>query len=235
MAFFISKCRCEILFNIGVRRSANFSKASPLRAHSAIRRVTNTCYSRPQFSTVSPTSSVEYRWIDGVEHLELYKPGGYHPVAINDLLHNRYRIVDKLGFGGYSTIWLARDEIENRYVAVKIGISSTSLPQRERQILKALNGPESISQQSRTAPDTATVPIILDSFDVRGPNGTHPCYTVTPAQGDLKEASFSRLFPVQVARALAAKLAIAVAFVHSRGFVHGGLSFHAPANYLTQG
>lgn len=228
MAFFILKCRYEILVNIGVRRSANFSKASPLQAHSAIRRVTNTCYFRPQFSTVSPTSSVEYRWIDGVEHLGLYKPGGYHPVAINDLLHKRYRIVEKLGFGGYSTIWLARDEIENCYVAVKVGISSTSLPQRERQILKALNVPESISQQSPADLEAAAVPIILDSFDVRGPNGTHPCYTVTPAQGDLKEASFSRLFPIQVARALAAKLATAVAFIQSRGFVHGGTSGQVP-------
>ena len=56
---------------------------------------------------MSLSSSIEYRWIDGVERLELYEPGGYHPVMIDDLLHNRYRVVDKLGFGGYSTIWLA--------------------------------------------------------------------------------------------------------------------------------
>ncbi|KAH9878067.1 hypothetical protein J1614_003284 [Plenodomus biglobosus] len=41
--------------------------------------------------------------------------------------------------------------------------------------------------------------------------------------GSLAEAKFSRLFPIRVARALAAKLAIAVAFVHSRGFVHADL------------
>ncbi|KAH7390771.1 hypothetical protein DE146DRAFT_634637 [Phaeosphaeria sp. MPI-PUGE-AT-0046c] len=67
------------------------------------------------------------------------------------------------------------------------------------------------------------LPSILDAFDIHGPNGTHTCYTLTPAQGSLKEASFSRLFPVQVARALAAKLATAVASVHSRGFVHGDI------------
>jgi serine/threonine-protein kinase SRPK3 len=33
----------------------------------------------------------------GGEHLERYEPGGYHPVMIDDLFHNRYRIVDKLG------------------------------------------------------------------------------------------------------------------------------------------
>ena len=64
---------------------------------------------------------MEYHWIDGAECLDLYEPGGYHPVMVNDLRHNRYRIVDKLGFGGYSTLWLAQDEREKGYVAVKIG------------------------------------------------------------------------------------------------------------------
>lgn len=66
------------------------------------------------------------------------------------------------------------------------------------------------------------IPIILDEFTVEGPNGVHPCYVTAPAQGNLREASFSRLFPIDVARALAAKLALAIAFVHSKGFIHGG-------------
>ena len=41
----------------------------------------------------SPEPSIEYHLIDGVERLEMYEPGGYHPVMIDDLLHNRYRIV----------------------------------------------------------------------------------------------------------------------------------------------
>lgn len=189
---------------------------------------------KPCFSTTPGPQSIKYHWIDGVESLELYKPGGYHPVAINDLLHKRYRIVDKLGFGGYSTVWLARDEIGRRYVAVKIGISSTSLPRRELEILKALNSSRPSWQEPparANAVRSFALPTILDAFEVRGPNGTHPCYTLTPAQGNLKEASFSRLFPVQVARALAAKLATAVATVHSQGFVHGGMfhRMHAPS------
>lgn len=184
--------------------------------------------SRRRFSTMSLDSTTEYRWIDGVERLEMYEPGGYHPVMIDDVLHNRYRIVDKLGFGGYSTVWLARDEMAKRYVAVKIGISSPSHPRREPDILRALNGSVSRSRIHHAATDDANactaLPRIFDTFDVHGPNGTHTCYTLTPAQGSLKEASFSRLFPLQVARALAAKLATTVAFVHARGFVHGGLN-----------
>ncbi|KAL2820156.1 pyridoxal phosphate-dependent transferase [Aspergillus cavernicola] len=47
-------------------------------------------------------SSSHYNWIDGAERLEKYEPGGYHPIMIGDTLHDRYAIVDKLGFGGYS-------------------------------------------------------------------------------------------------------------------------------------
>ncbi|GMG29428.1 unnamed protein product [Aspergillus oryzae] len=45
------------------------------------------------------TRHYEYNWIDGTESLEKYKPGGYHPITIGDMLQGRYHIVDKLGFG----------------------------------------------------------------------------------------------------------------------------------------
>ncbi|KAJ8106856.1 hypothetical protein OPT61_g9265 [Boeremia exigua] len=213
-AYFYPECYHRGFTTIRALQSTNF-------------RVRYPCVTTgPRFSTISltpsPEPSIEYRWIDGVECLEMYEPGGYHPVMIDDLLHNRYRILDKLGYGGYSTIWLARDETAKRYVAVKIGISSPS-PRREIEVLRVLHSSRSNSYASDISACTA-LPSVLDAFDIHGSNGTHICYTLTPAQESLREASFSRLFPIQVARALAAKLATAVAFVHSRGFVHGGLS-----------
>ena len=39
-----------------------------------------------------------------------YRPGGLHPVHLDDLLDGtRYRVVHKLGQGPTSTVWLARD------------------------------------------------------------------------------------------------------------------------------
>ncbi|RHZ59771.1 hypothetical protein CDV55_105607 [Aspergillus turcosus] len=153
----------------------------------------------------------EYNWIDGVESLEKYRPGGYHPVMIGDMLHARYHIVDKLGFGGYSTIWLARDTHQEQYVAVKVGIAD-ALP-RETKILRALS---SVSAH----PGRKSIPSPLDEFEVHGPNGTHPCYTMAPARCNLREVSFSRLFPIEVARALSGGLVLAIAYTHSQGYVH---------------
>ena len=163
---------------------------------------------------------IEYNWVKGVETLEEYRPGGYHPVMVGDVLHDRYQIADKLGFGGYSTVWLAWDTHLNRYVAVKVNIAD-SLP-RETKALKALSAPE--VSPSSSHPGRDLVPVFLDEFDVHGPNGKHICYTVTPAQCNLREISFSRLFLLEVARSLSYGLAQAVAYTHSQGYVHGGLS-----------
>lgn len=118
---------------------------------------------------------IEYNWIRGVEPLEEYQHGGYHPIMIGDLLCDRYRIADKLGFGGYSTVWLAQDTHSRRFVAVKVSIAD-SLP-HETKALKALSRPPS----SPMHPGRGLIPVLLDEFTVQGPNGEHFCYTVTPA------------------------------------------------------
>jgi hypothetical protein len=33
-------------------------------------------------------------------------PGGFHPVILGDVVHERYRVIRKLGYGSYATVWL---------------------------------------------------------------------------------------------------------------------------------
>lgn len=60
-------------------------------------------------STTAKDHRIEYNWIKGMEALEEYAPGGYHPIMIGDTLHDQYHIINKLGFGSYSTVWLTQD------------------------------------------------------------------------------------------------------------------------------
>lgn len=41
--------------------------------------------------------------------LDRFAEKKYYPVQIGDVLRDRYQILAKLGFGAYSTVWLARD------------------------------------------------------------------------------------------------------------------------------
>lgn len=43
------------------------------------------------------------------EGIRDYKKGGYHPVNIGDIYNDRYRVEAKLGWGHFSTVWLATD------------------------------------------------------------------------------------------------------------------------------
>lgn len=164
----------------------------------------------------------EYVYIEDVESMERYRPGGYHLVSIGDKLQDRYRVVHKLGHGGYSTTWLARDKHSKKLVAIKVGIAESN--PHEVNVLSAL---ATITHDTtpRERYGGVIIPSILDRFDIEGPNGIHPCYVTAPGQASISEAleaSDSCMFELDIARALVAQLALAVAFIHSRGIVHGG-------------
>src|ERR1700733_2575098 len=163
-----------------------------------------------------------YSYIEGVEYLEGYRPGGYHPVTIGELLGNRYRVVHKLGHGSYSTTWLAHDQKANTYVAVKISIAEKD--QTESNIVRQLMD---IDPADKLHPGRGIILPLLDEFDIQGPNGTHRCLINPPARASIsavKDASNKgELFHLHVARVIIGQLIQAVAYLHSRGVVHSGL------------
>lgn len=146
--------------------------------------------------------------------------GGYHPLKVGDDLNNgRYRLVDKLGYGGYSTIWLARDLQMARYVAVKVITADASLNASEAGLLCSLGN-------SPSRPGRETIPSLVEQFWAIGPNGKHRCLVTQPARMslfDAKEASSFGLFRPKVAQSIIAQLIRGVAFLHSEDIVHGGM------------
>lgn len=49
--------------------------------------------------------------VDKVEEEKLawYSHDNFCPVKIGDVFQSKYQVVGKLGYGGYSTVWLCRD------------------------------------------------------------------------------------------------------------------------------
>ncbi|KAG6887611.1 hypothetical protein C0992_011541 [Termitomyces sp. T32_za158] len=160
-----------------------------------------------------------YEWLEDVEDLESYRPGGYHPIHIDDEIKNRYCVVHKLGFGSYSTVWLARDQQLNRFVAMKVSIASASTESSETRIL------HHIRVAGHQHPGREFVTTLLDDFDLEGPNGRHRCLITEvtgPSVGKVRYETPGNRLPTSVARRIASQSAKGLAFLHSCGVVHGG-------------
>lgn len=158
-----------------------------------------------------------------VEELEEYALGGYHPTLIGDTFRDgQYTIVHKLGYGGYSTIWLAHDRTLGRYVALKILVADASNTNTESKILRFLGHGDSAH------PGKRFIPPLLDQFSFDGPNGHHQCLVEQPGGCNVamsKEDSVDIMFPVETARSIAAQLIMGLSYLHSCGVCHGGEAF----------
>jgi serine/threonine-protein kinase SRPK3 len=61
-------------------------------------------------TSFEPSSVNDSVMTEDEEDCEDYVKGGYHPVHVGDTFSDeRYLIVRKLGWGHFSTVWLARD------------------------------------------------------------------------------------------------------------------------------
>ncbi|KAF9913768.1 serine/threonine protein kinase, CMGC group, partial [Lobosporangium transversale] len=110
---------------------------------------------------------------DEEEDMEDYKKGGYHYVSVGDVFHEgRYVVLRKLGWGHFSTVWLAKDTMKNRHVALKIVKSATHYTETALDEIKLL---ERVVQANPNAPGRKYVVELLDHFMHQGPHGTHVC------------------------------------------------------------
>ena len=128
------------------------------------------------------------------EGLEDYKIDGYHPVHVGEILLDRYVIMQKLGYGHFSTAWLALDNNNGNYVAIKIQKSDERYIQGaydEIEILQALakknfdeewikslreyykDDPEKLNELEKV--EHTQVVQLLNSFIHNGQNGKHFC------------------------------------------------------------
>ncbi|PHU26828.1 SRSF protein kinase 1 [Capsicum chinense] len=105
------------------------------------------------------------------EGFDSYRKGGYHAVRVGDSFSGgRYIAQRKLGWGEFSTVWLAYDTRSSGFVALKIQKSAPQFSQaalHEIEVLSAIaNGDRSNSKY---------VVRLIDHFKHTGPNGQHLC------------------------------------------------------------
>ena len=123
---------------------------------------------------------------DGDEDSDAYRTGGYHPVHLGDMFAKRYLVVEKLGWGHFSTVWMCRDTSQGtspstrKYVALKIQKSATHYRDAAFDEIELLNSvskactSEAVLKEHGSGFDPPVV-MLLDNFEHTGPHGRHVC------------------------------------------------------------
>ena len=126
------------------------------------------------------------------EGLPDYKVGGYHPVHVGEVFKERYVTIQKLGWGHFSTVWLAKDRLHDTYVALKVQKSAQHYIEAaydEVEILDQVSSfwrkkewQESLKHYYKDEPKVLKKMMsskychtvqLLNSFMHHGPNGKH--------------------------------------------------------------
>ncbi|XP_042264632.1 SRSF protein kinase 1a isoform X1 [Thunnus thynnus] len=101
-----------------------------------------------------------------------YCKGGYHHVKVGDLYNGKYHVIRKLGWGHFSTVWLAWDIQVKRFVAMKVVKSAEHYTETAVDEIKLLR---SVRNSDPNDPNREMVVQMVDDFKISGVNGTHVC------------------------------------------------------------
>ncbi|KAF4342812.1 CMGC SRPK kinase [Fusarium beomiforme] len=116
------------------------------------------------------------------EEVPDYVASRFYPAQIGQVFQQRYQAVAKLGFGSSSTIWLARDLKERKYVVLKLYVH-TSRFHRELSVYESMTP---ILAKTKS-PGQNNIRQLLDSFEIGGPDGRHKVLVMQAAQMSLRD------------------------------------------------
>ncbi|KAJ6136936.1 serine-threonine protein kinase [Penicillium chrysogenum] len=140
-------------------------------------------------------------------------------VSIGQALNNRYQIIKSLGWGRYSTVWLAKDQVDLSYKAIKVlreDCYGGECNIFELEILKCL------SEGDITHPGYRHVSRLLDNFV----HDRCVCLVLEPMAEHMKDFCFffrDAKIPNDILKRITKQLLSALDYAHSMGIIHADI------------
>ncbi|KAG6031391.1 hypothetical protein E4U41_007583 [Claviceps citrina] len=127
------------------------------------------------FDIIDESKTIEEEDIPG------YKPEYFYPVELGEVIDERFQTVTKLGYGSCSTIWLARDLQDHRYLTLKFYVHNCP-HQRELPFYERLR--KLLPSQH---PGAGRIRHLLGHLEIKGPDGTHSVLIHDVSQMSLRD------------------------------------------------
>ncbi|KIK71356.1 hypothetical protein GYMLUDRAFT_150307 [Collybiopsis luxurians FD-317 M1] len=144
-----------------------------------------------------------------------YNAGGYLPVKLDDTFKNgRYRVVRKLGWGHFSTVWLVKDNQLHRHSALKVVKSAGRYAETARDEIKLLSR---VASFSPSHPGRQHIVSFLDSFSHLTPEASHVCIVFEPLGENLLaliERNKKKGVPRALVKLIAKQVLLGLQYLH---------------------
>lgn len=155
-------------------------------------------------------------------------------MRIGAVFKNRYRVIAKLGYGAYSTVWLGWDDGLKQNSSLKICVTDDTEGSPVLNEVAMLQRLGKFAQEA-DHPGLDFTRLAQDIFEINGPSGPHYC-VVTKPQGPslrtLQESLPNAILPKLLVRSLIHRLLFSVNWLHATcGVMHTDIP---PQNVLTE-
>ncbi|KAG8956454.1 hypothetical protein FRC03_010832 [Tulasnella sp. 419] len=152
---------------------------------------------------------------------------GYFPATLGQRLDNdRFEIVRKLGWGQFSSVWLARDLSMDRFVSIKI-LTMNATEGVRLEALGELAISERIEKANPEHPGYHHCAHFIHHFTTSSKAGNHICFVgdvLGSTVSALRRTLPNRVLPPSMAKRILKEVLLALNYLHSEcGIIHTDL------------
>ncbi|QPC59202.1 hypothetical protein HYE67_001433 [Fusarium culmorum] len=150
------------------------------------------------------------------ERLPFYRRHDYYPMCIGQLIHGRYQVVAKLGYGTTSTVWLSRDLRDGKFWVLKVHVNTLKHNQ-EMVVYKHLSG-VNLHHGGRQH-----VRQFQHTFTLNGLHGDHDVFVMPPLGMSLRtfqDLQKDKVFQCTLVTAALDQVLLGLNYLHNVNVIH---------------